>query len=167
MGGWGLGHRLRWDREGRKTLTADCLRLDALAWQKQGILAAGLHLLITCQWTFDYGTFWLPVEVWTLNLASAVVRLGDLTDSQPSLAAGMPGYSVWLRVTNQKVGGARWWWSCPRCERRCRHLYRPPPFAPWACRACHRLAYSSSRESRRTTQWERRLRSRLSGGDLY
>lgn len=37
-------------------------------------------------------------------------------------------------------GGRRWWWSCPRCGKRARHLY--PTFG-LVCRACAGLKYRS------------------------
>jgi hypothetical protein len=38
-------------------------------------------------------------------------------------------------------GGARPWWTCPECGRRCAIVYGHP----FACRRCANLAYKSSR----------------------
>jgi hypothetical protein len=57
---------------------------------------------------------------------------------------------VALRVvtTRPHFGGARAWLLCPvpRCGRRCTALYYFKD--AHACRRCHRLAYSSTQESR-------------------
>ncbi len=53
--------------------------------------------------------------------------------------------------------GATWrsYLVCPRCERLCGYLFRPPPDAhseaepEWACRECHGLVYASQRYGRR------------------
>jgi hypothetical protein len=49
-------------------------------------------------------------------------------------------------------GGWRWWGRCPlardgvACRRRVKKLYMAPGCPYLGCRACHRLAYTSSRE---------------------
>jgi len=49
-----------------------------------------------------------------------------------------------LTPTPCNYGGARWWASCPNCNRRVAVLWG----APWLCRACHGLAYRSSQRSK-------------------
>jgi len=55
----------------------------------------------------------------------------------------------------QPFGGRRWWWKCPRCDRRRGGLFLA---GGWACRRCLRLTYRSQREH----EWhrgDRRLRT--------
>ena len=35
----------------------------------------------------------------------------------------------------------RWFWVCPDCQQRTKHLYLPPGSMHLACRKCHNLAY--------------------------
>jgi hypothetical protein len=46
-------------------------------------------------------------------------------------------------TTSPNYGGQRDWLVCPLCDRRASKLYAPDPSIPFACRACHRLAYRS------------------------
>ena len=51
-----------------------------------------------------------------------------------------------LYRSDPPYGGARYWFSCPRCWRRRRVLYLPPNDVRFACRICHRLRYRTQRE---------------------
>ena len=60
---------------------------------------------------------------------------------------GEATYPVWIEATGQPGSGRyRLWWACPKCGRRAGVLYLPPGAARFACRACHGLAYRSTRE---------------------
>lgn len=52
-----------------------------------------------------------------------------------------------VAATRQKLGGVRWWFTCPNCERRCEFLYvRRGYGAPsLRCRKCWNLTYRSQR----------------------
>jgi hypothetical protein len=76
-------------------------------------------------------------------------------------------YVVPLVTTVLASGGRRWWFLCPACRgggpacgRRVGMLYLPPGGRVFACRGCHDLAYTSSRESRK---WDG-LMGRLAAG---
>lgn len=43
--------------------------------------------------------------------------------------------------------GARWWFACPVCWRRCAALFLAVDRRRWACRVCERLTYASSNRS--------------------
>ena len=45
-------------------------------------------------------------------------------------------------------GGRRWWFSCPKCERRCGRIYLPPARSRFGCRSCYNLTYRSCNLSR-------------------
>lgn len=53
------------------------------------------------------------------------------------------GVRVFIDRTAQHLGGARSWFACPRCQRRCADLY--VCYDLLACRCCHGLAYRSQR----------------------
>jgi hypothetical protein len=60
-------------------------------------------------------------------------------------------YSVRLVTTPCRLGGVRWWFTCPlsrngvACGRRVRKLYLSGKW--FGCRCCHGLVYRSSQES--------------------
>ncbi len=58
----------------------------------------------------------------------------------------------WLTLV-PRMGGPfrRWWFLCPRCQRRCEALYVPPGTQreDWRCRICHDLIYASQRYGQR------------------
>ena len=64
-------------------------------------------------------------------------------------------YRVALQTTFPRLGGARWWFTCPlvvdgrACERRVAKLYLPPNGRYYGCRRCNRLSYTSCQESRK------------------
>ena len=70
-----------------------------------------------------------------------------------------------VRIARNRThfGGARCWFLCPGCARRCRLLYILDVFK---CRLCHQLKYEVQSESRaqRANRRARKIRRRL-GGD--
>lgn len=62
--------------------------------------------------------------------------------------AGLWSPRVGVDSTSANLGGSRWWWLCPKCERRCGKLYLPPRSDVLACRLCHSLSYESAQSSR-------------------
>ena len=66
--------------------------------------------------------------------------------------------------TPTQFGGARQWFACPSCQRRCRILYGGSNFR---CRTCHGLKYESQYEDPicRATSQRHKLRGRLGQHD--
>jgi len=64
------------------------------------------------------------------------------------------GYEIRLQTTTQRLGGVRWWFTCPKTLRRCAKLYLPSGAYSFASRQAYRLAYPSQRE----TEYDRLLR---------
>lgn len=64
------------------------------------------------------------------------------------------GYEIGLQTTTQRLGGVRWWFTCPNTWRRCAKLYLPSGAVSFASRQAYRLAYPSQRE----TEYDRLLR---------
>lgn len=48
---------------------------------------------------------------------------------------------ITLTSTNPHMGGKRWWFACPECNRRCGVMYMRLELL--ACRLCHDLTYES------------------------
>lgn len=67
-----------------------------------------------------------------------------------------------LDTTAQHFGGARHWFTCPSCDRRCAVLYAGEEFR---CRLCLDLTYRSQSEDPRSRclSKARKLRQRLGG----
>ena len=56
-------------------------------------------------------------------------------------------YPVRLTSTSTPWGARRYWFSCPRCNRRAAILYRPPGGRYYGCRRCYDLTYRSCQTS--------------------
>ena len=67
---------------------------------------------------------------------------------------------VALVATTQRLGGVRWWFSCPGCARRCAVLYRPPRRERYACRVCTGVDYETQKVSGRRRAEIRALKIR-------
>ena len=58
-----------------------------------------------------------------------------------------------FQATHPKLGGRRWWFTCPLifrgvpCNRRVGKIYLPPGARYFGCRLCHNLTYTSSQEA--------------------
>lgn len=46
---------------------------------------------------------------------------------------------IGIVATRPTFGGERYWFLCPRCDRRALHLYLPYDAADFACRVCHHI----------------------------
>jgi hypothetical protein len=71
-----------------------------------------------------------------VTLSTVGVRLGD-------------GYSQTIAFASMKpnLGGTRWWFRCPLCNRRTAFLYLPPEATGFGCRLCYGLTYESCQRS--------------------
>jgi hypothetical protein len=73
---------------------------------------------------------------------------------------------IYLATTRPHLGGLRWWFVCPRLNRRVRKLYLPLGGRHFWSRHAYQLAYASQRETKydRALRRARKLCARL-GGD--
>src|SRR5215471_16963234 len=73
---------------------------------------------------------------------------------------------VYLATSRPPFGGLRWWFVCPRSNRRVRKLYLPLGGRHFWSRRAYELAFASQRETKydRALRRARKLRLRL-GGD--
>ena len=60
----------------------------------------------------------------------------------------LPAQVIKLESTSPNYGGVRWWWLCPKCDRRAARLYLPNHERLFLCRLCHDLSYESAQASR-------------------
>jgi hypothetical protein len=116
--------------EPRRTVEA-CLRLDVRAPRVRGALSqAGVG-----QWEWP-----LPEGKWAV--VPYAVRGYVLALLLPS--GDQRGQTIRIERTACRFGGARRWWRCPRCGRRCAVLFMAPGGGEgFACRTCGRLTYRS------------------------
>jgi hypothetical protein len=154
MGGPGSGNSYHWWRPSRKVVVEDCRELDANRWMRDGLLRADVWQSGSCRWFRDaqckeeassigFEVNTLPGQAW-VRLSYRFTATDDQVD-----------YRVGLSATRPRFGGLRWWFVCPlavdgvACGRRVGKLYLPPHGRYFGCRHCHRLTYTSCRESRK------------------
>lgn len=61
-------------------------------------------------------------------------------------------YEVAMAYSTITKGGRRWWFRCPKCERRVDLLYIVPPRSVLVCRKCGPLKYASQRTREAVSQ---------------
>jgi len=71
-----------------------------------------------------------------------------------------------LDASHPPFGGLRWWFVCPRTNRRVRILHLPLGARRFACRRAYRLVYSSQRGTAvdRAHRGQAKIKARLTGG---
>src|SRR5262249_26653703 len=93
----------------------------------------------------------LVEECRLLDVRDSLAALPPSDQRQLSVWYPLPEHP-WLRLVRHDAGRIRrWWFACPRCQRRCETLYRPPEACSeydWRCRRCWRLTYVSQYGSR-------------------
>ena len=65
-------------------------------------------------------------------------------------------YDVSLNTTPLPWDCLRYWFSCPTCDRRVAHLYKPHYHHSFLCRHCHDLTYRSRQVNNR---WSRMFKA--------
>ena len=131
MGGPGSGRRSTYSG---KTETGNSMPLDIRKITRKGLLVPG------------NGFSWQ----WLVNdhqVASISIRV-DLLGMVLSYRIKSTGEVVEQRVQTQTspchLGGQRYWFTCPRCEKRVAVLYAPGRY--FACRTCGGLDYATQKE---------------------
>lgn len=149
MGGFGSGRR------GGKDTTGDMRALDVRKMQRDGLLKSGQSF--AWNWTRN-GEKFASINM-RVDFDSVVLdyRARDRGGDWKAM-----NYPVRLSWTSCNYGGHRAWWLCPAvgCGRRVAVLFGGKVFA---CRHCHRLAYTCQRETPddRATRRADKLRDRL------
>lgn len=162
MGGY---FSTRWNYTRTRTDTDGLLYLDAAALRKMGALTPGA--LSWQQWTNGQGDVVGSIQSLTNSAGDALTLIyrirehgGEWQDVRERIG---------LEATPCHFGGSRLWLSCPSCHSRRRVLYSLG--GRFRCRACHDLAYGSTRDDaqERSARRIRKLQKRLGAkqSDLY
>jgi hypothetical protein len=141
MGGYGSG------RTGGQPTVESALRLDIGAMMRWGCIRPGAHL--QGEMTLHFYDDELAIKFES--------RVGDPWDSWLRLQYTIHDYwtgdpyeiddKIFLTTTRPSFGGLRWWFVCPRLNRRVRKLYLPLGGRHFRSRRAYRLPYSSQRET--------------------
>ncbi len=158
MGGY---FSTRWNYQRTRQDTTGLLRLDVRHMQRTGVCRPGTRA--TWQWTRDDGE---PVG----TIQTTMNGTGDwLTLDYRTRAPGETDWtprreSICLETTPCYYGGERVWFTCPGCQSRRAVLFSAG--GVFACRACHDLAHSSTREDahERSIRRVQAFQKRLGGG---
>lgn len=141
MGGYGS---TRWNWERTRTDTAGLLDLDVRWLARKGCLKPGAVCILS--WTRGEGQ--LAGTIWTrMDRDRPFVTLEYSTQRSGETKWTPHRDRVWLDPTTCHYGGTRDWFVCSRCGTRRAVLYSLGGM--FACRACHDLAYASTREDAR------------------
>ena len=171
MGGYGSG---RWGtgKSNAKTLIESCHALNVDSLVREGIVDHDVHHRAAWEWldcSGENAVASISLDVRT-HCDSGTMRLHyRLKQSQGE--ADLLNYSLPLVTSRLPSGGLRWWFRCSAackggstCGKRVRVLYLPRRQRVFACRTCHDLAYSSSRESRKYTSLFNQLGAKVGVG---
>jgi hypothetical protein len=143
-------------RRGSRRKCEQMLALDVRKLRQRGYLQSGSQF----RWRWSYcdeplASVWVSVTEGAATLSySSTPYDGD---------AVCHTYDVTLERTACYFGGARVWFRCPRCHRRCAVIYGVARDGRFGCRKCLRLAYSSEAEDPVQRCWraQRKIEGRL------
>jgi hypothetical protein len=144
----------------------ECGCLDVRRWRRDGVLKADARQTGNWRWWHDDGRKQQGAAGFEVNTAGPTGPWVRLFYTLPD-AGEQLDYRVDLQTTGLHSGGRRWWFLCPLvvngtpCRRRVGQLYLPPGGRYFGCRHCHRLTYTSCRESHTYDATARRLAADL------
>lgn len=124
--------RGRWYRWNKKSTTDEMLALDMAKFANA--VDVTRRYAGSWQWTSTSGR---KSSISYVVEPSKHVRLSYTSNGEPY------NYAVPLTTTTPTYGGVRWWWQCPRCQKRVRILYGGRLFL---CRQCQNLAYETAQK---------------------
>ena len=152
-----------WSRTNTKDTVDDCLRLDAQAVATKLDLTQRGYASWRWSWSRLGGERTSTIDFWILP--GEGIRLNYNCAGVP-----VPPYLAPVVTTVPNYGGLRYWFLCPRCNRRIRYLYCDRLFL---CRSCHGLTYRTTQATKTdlhntlTNQMDRiRRQLRATGGPL-
>jgi hypothetical protein len=160
MGGFGSG------RSGGRPTVESALRLDIDSMMRWGAIQPDCHVTGEMQLNFYDDQIDVTFESRAGSAGDGWLRLRyQMTDYWSGQEVEIDD-KVYLATTRPRFGGLRWWFVCPRLNRKVRKLYLPLGGRHFWSRRAYRLAYASQRETKydRALRRARKLCLRL-GGD--
>jgi hypothetical protein len=141
----------------------NALQLDIDGLMKRGVIQPGARVGSSMRFRFYDGELDVGCEA----------HVGEPWDSFLRLRYGLVDYwtgeqlevddKINLATTRPKFGGLRWWFICPRQNRRVRKLYLAPGGRHFWSRQAYRLTYTSQRGTAvdRAHRGQARIKARL------
>jgi hypothetical protein len=120
-------------RQPKHATTYEALDLDIRALARAKNLREGLVMFAT---TWTHGLSESGVGVKVLDGECALVSYSDRRGEAITERIG-------IEWTPCNYGGARPWWTCPQCDRRCAIVYARGMW-PFMCRLCANLTYETA-----------------------
>ena len=160
MGGYGSGRR-----NGGPTIEG-ALPLDIDKMMRWGVIQPGEHLFGEMTFNFDDDKLTIKFESRLDELQESWLRLQYAIDDDWTGQTHEVDDKIFLVSTQPPFGGLRWWFLCPRLNRKVRKLYLPLGGRHFRSRQAYGLAYPSQRETAydRAMRRAQKLWGRL-GGD--
>ena len=138
-------------------LTSDLLAFDIASFAKANALTKSAYS--SWGWTWTNG-----------RKASIIYRIIPGEGVRLTYTVGKTedfDYLVRVATTSCNYGGVRYWWLCPKCERRCRVLYGGRLFVCWKCSGAYYETQQSKSLAIRIRAELHRIRRRLGfNGDV-
>jgi hypothetical protein len=160
MGGFGSG------RSGGGPTVESALRLDIDSMMRRGAIQPDCHVTGEMHFNFYDDQIDVTFESRTGSDGDNWLRLRyEMTDYWSGQEVEIDD-KIYLAATRPRFGGLRWWFVCPRLNRKVRKLYLPLGGRHFWSRRAYRLAYASQGETKydRALRRARKLYLRL-GGD--
>jgi hypothetical protein len=159
MGGSGSG------RHGGRVLVENAIRLNVDTLLSRCGIRRGGAARGKFNFDFDDQDLWIDFECHINHPGESWLRLRyqicDYWTGEPHDIDEL----IYLVATRPPFGGVRWWFVCPRTNRRVRMLYLPLGARRFASRRAYRLAYASQRGTGvdRAHRGQAKIKARLIG----
>ena len=150
MGGYGSG---RHNSYNSKTTVEDCRVLNVNKLARDGMIAPTAWQRSLVWRNTDTGEQVAAVDYTCVGSGEGLVFTLIYTVTHSDGEKHDVREPVQLQVTHPRLGGKRWWFTCPlvirgrECNRRVGKLYLPPGGLYFGCRHCYDLTYTSCQES--------------------
>src|SRR5262245_9903321 len=130
------------------------LKLDIDKMMRWGVIRRGDHLFGEMTFNFNDDKLTIKFESVVDELQGSWLRLQYAIDDYWTGQTHQIDDKIFLVSTRPRFSGLRWWFMCPRVNRRVRKLYLPLGGRHFRSRQAYGLAYPSQRE----TAYDRAMR---------
>ena len=157
MGGFGSG------RQGGRPTIESALRLNIDALTRARVLQTGAHVGGKMKFQFYGDELQIQFEALARDPLNSWIRLQYVISDYWTGEQHEIDDKIYLAASRPRFGGQRWWFVCPRENRRVRKLYLPLGGHRFRSRHAYRLVYKSQSMDRinRAHQGKARINSRL------